>query len=94
VVRRFLTFLIVLIVLTNTPVQVRAEPFPGGIPYHEGKLTRFRTRANTDTLQNNHNILQGVADPSLRLTQPQMELFDQWIQKVHPHRLRLLFCLR
>jgi glycosyltransferase involved in cell wall biosynthesis len=29
--------------------------------------------------KNNHNILQGVADPSLRLTQAQQDQFTQWI---------------
>ena len=33
------------------------------------------------TTKNNHNILQGVADPSLRLTQEQREQFDSWILK-------------
>ncbi|KAH9930914.1 trehalose phosphorylase [Fomitopsis serialis] len=33
------------------------------------------------TTKNNHNILQGVADPSLRLTAEQKEQFDQWILK-------------
>lgn len=33
------------------------------------------------TTKNNHNILQGVADPSLRLTKEQKELFDAWILK-------------
>ncbi|KAG8835729.1 hypothetical protein FRC17_001520 [Serendipita sp. 399] len=31
------------------------------------------------TTKNNHNILQGVADPSLRLTAAQQEQFTQWI---------------
>ncbi|KAG8767816.1 hypothetical protein FRC15_005458 [Serendipita sp. 397] len=31
------------------------------------------------TTKNNHNILQGVADPSLRLTQAQQDQFTQWI---------------
>lgn len=33
------------------------------------------------TTKNNHNILQGVADPSLRLTEPQKAAFEAWIQK-------------
>ena len=33
------------------------------------------------TTKNNHNILQGVADPSLRLTKEQKENFDAWILK-------------
>ena len=33
------------------------------------------------TTKNNHNILQGVADPNLRLTQPQKDAFDEWILK-------------
>ena len=31
--------------------------------------------------KNNHNILQGVAAPSLRLTQENKDIFDQWIYK-------------
>lgn len=31
--------------------------------------------------KNNHNILQGVADPSLRLTAENKALFDEWIKK-------------
>jgi len=33
------------------------------------------------TTKNNHNILQGVASPDLRLTQEQMDAFDAWILK-------------
>jgi hypothetical protein len=33
------------------------------------------------TTKNNHNILQGVADPNLRLTKEQKENFDAWILK-------------
>jgi hypothetical protein len=33
------------------------------------------------TTKNNHNILQGVADPNLRLTQEQQDQFDAWILK-------------
>ncbi len=33
------------------------------------------------TTKNNHNILQGVADPSLRLTKEQKDNFDAWILK-------------
>lgn len=33
------------------------------------------------TTKNNHNILQGVAAPSLRLTQEQKTNFDEWIYK-------------
>ena len=33
------------------------------------------------TTKNNHNILQGVADPNLRLTHDQKENFDAWILK-------------
>lgn len=33
------------------------------------------------TTKNNHNILQGVADPNLRLTKDAMENFDAWILK-------------
>ena len=33
------------------------------------------------TTKNNHNILQGVADPNLRLTQEAKDNFDAWILK-------------
>ncbi|KAF7796734.1 hypothetical protein EIP86_007917 [Pleurotus ostreatoroseus] len=33
------------------------------------------------TTKNNHNILQGVADPSLRLTKEEKDAFDAWILK-------------
>jgi hypothetical protein len=33
------------------------------------------------TTKNNHNILQGVAAPTLRLTQEQKDGFDAWILK-------------
>ena len=33
------------------------------------------------TTKNNHNILQGVAPPTLRLTQEQKDNFDAWILK-------------
>ena len=33
------------------------------------------------TTKNNHNILQGVADPNLRLTKEAKENFDSWILK-------------
>lgn len=33
------------------------------------------------TTKNNHNILQGVASPDLRLTQAQKDNFDAWILK-------------
>lgn len=33
------------------------------------------------TTKNNHNILQGVADASLRLTQENKDQFDAWILK-------------
>jgi len=33
------------------------------------------------TTKNNHNILQGVAKPDLRLTQDAKDQFDAWIQK-------------
>jgi hypothetical protein len=33
------------------------------------------------TTKNNHNILQGVARPDLRLTQAAKDQFDAWIQK-------------
>jgi hypothetical protein len=33
------------------------------------------------TTKNNHNILQGVARPDLRLTREAKDQFDAWIQK-------------
>src|SRR6267154_5159260 len=33
------------------------------------------------TTKNNHNILQGVAAPTLRLNQEQKDGFDAWIRK-------------
>jgi hypothetical protein len=33
------------------------------------------------TTKNNHNILQGVSAPTLRLTQEQRDNFDSWILK-------------
>ena len=33
------------------------------------------------TTKNNHNILQGVADPNLRLTKEAKDNFDAWILK-------------
>lgn len=33
------------------------------------------------TTKNNHNVLQGVAPPDLRLTDEQKEAFDAWILK-------------
>ena len=33
------------------------------------------------TTKNNHNILQGVARPDLRLTQDKKDAFDAWILK-------------
>jgi hypothetical protein len=33
------------------------------------------------TTKNNHNILQGVAAPDLRLTQEAKDAFDAWIYK-------------
>jgi len=31
--------------------------------------------------KNNHNILQGVADPGLRLTEKQIEMLDDWCKQ-------------
>jgi len=72
-----------------------STPQGGGVALMRHALIRFLAALDVDCTwyvpnpspavfritKNNHNILQGVADPSLRLTQPQMELFDQWIQK-------------
>lgn len=33
------------------------------------------------TTKNNHNILQGVANPGIRLTEQERQTFDHWIEK-------------
>ncbi|GJJ12018.1 hypothetical protein Clacol_006256 [Clathrus columnatus] len=45
------------------------------------KIGFFSSTPQGGTTKNNHNILQGVADPSLRLTEPQKVAFEAWIQK-------------
>ncbi|KZT74138.1 glycosyltransferase family 4 protein [Daedalea quercina L-15889] len=70
-----------------------STPQGGGVALMRHALVRFFTALDVDaawyvpnpspavfrTTKNNHNILQGVADPSLRLTAEQKGQFDQWI---------------
>ncbi|OSX64779.1 glycosyltransferase family 4 protein [Postia placenta MAD-698-R-SB12] len=72
-----------------------STPQGGGVALMRHALIRFFSALDVDaawyvpnpspsvfrTTKNNHNILQGVADPSLRLTQEQKDQFDQWILK-------------
>ncbi|PCH38476.1 glycosyltransferase family 4 protein [Wolfiporia cocos MD-104 SS10] len=72
-----------------------STPQGGGVALMRHALIRFFNALDVDaawyvpnpspsvfrTTKNNHNILQGVADPKLRLTQEQKENFDQWILK-------------
>ncbi|KAF8522124.1 trehalose phosphorylase [Hysterangium stoloniferum] len=72
-----------------------STPQGGGVALMRHALIRFLDLLDVDaawyvpnpspavfrTTKNNHNILQGVADPSLRLTKPQATAFDEWIQK-------------
>ncbi|KIJ34612.1 glycosyltransferase family 4 protein [Sphaerobolus stellatus SS14] len=72
-----------------------STPQGGGVALMRHALIRFLDLLDVDaawyvpnpspavfrTTKNNHNILQGVADPSLRFTEPQKIAFDQWIQK-------------
>ncbi|KZT11205.1 glycosyltransferase family 4 protein [Laetiporus sulphureus 93-53] len=72
-----------------------STPQGGGVALMRHALIRFFQALDVDaawyvpnpspsvfrTTKNNHNILQGVADPSLRLTQDQKENFDAWILK-------------
>ncbi|TFY53615.1 hypothetical protein EVJ58_g9355 [Rhodofomes roseus] len=72
-----------------------STPQGGGVALMRHALVRFFSALDVDaawyvpnpspavfrTTKNNHNILQGVADPSLRLTKEQQEQFDQWILK-------------
>ncbi|KAI0048555.1 glycosyltransferase family 4 protein [Auriscalpium vulgare] len=72
-----------------------STPQGGGVALMRHALIRFLTALDVDaawyvpnpspsvfrTTKNNHNILQGVAPPSLRLTQDAKDNFDQWILK-------------
>ncbi|THH06404.1 hypothetical protein EW146_g9622 [Bondarzewia mesenterica] len=72
-----------------------STPQGGGVALMRHALIRFLTALDVDvawyvpnpspsvfrTTKNNHNILQGVAPPSLRLTQDAKDNFDAWIQK-------------
>ncbi|KAG5985637.1 hypothetical protein E4U52_001104, partial [Claviceps spartinae] len=72
-----------------------STPQGGGVALMRHALIRFLTALDVDaawyvpnpspsvfrTTKNNHNILQGVAAPDLRLTQEQKEGFDAWITK-------------
>lgn len=76
-------------VSTNSRHAVRVNVDPPHAP--EKEWTPFLTSCRRyvpnpspsvfRTTKNNHNILQGVADPSLRLTKDQKENFDAWILK-------------
>jgi len=72
-----------------------STPQGGGVALMRHALIRFLRLLDVDaawyvpnpspavfrTTKNNHNILQGVADPSLRLTDPAKKAFDEWITK-------------
>ncbi|THG95034.1 hypothetical protein EW026_g6546 [Hermanssonia centrifuga] len=72
-----------------------STPQGGGVALMRHALIRFFNILDVDcawyvpnpspsvfrTTKNNHNILQGVADPSLRLTKEQKDNFDAWILK-------------
>jgi glycosyltransferase involved in cell wall biosynthesis len=72
-----------------------STPQGGGVALMRHALIRFLTALDVDvawyvpnpspsvfrTTKNNHNILQGVAPPDLRLTQGAKAQFDAWIQK-------------
>lgn len=72
-----------------------ATPQGGGVALMRHALIRFLSLLDVDcawyvpnpspwvfrTTKNNHNILQGVAAPTLRLTQEQKDGFDAWILK-------------
>ena len=72
-----------------------STPQGGGVALMRHALIRFLTALDVDvawyvpnpspsvfrTTKNNHNILQGVASPDLRLTQAQKDNFDAWILK-------------
>ncbi|KAJ7905349.1 trehalose phosphorylase [Mycena olivaceomarginata] len=72
-----------------------STPQGGGVALMRHALIRFLTLLDVDaawyvpnpsptvfrTTKNNHNILQGVAPPDLRLTQENKDRFDEWILK-------------
>ncbi|KAI5124495.1 hypothetical protein M0805_003022 [Coniferiporia weirii] len=72
-----------------------STPQGGGVALMRHALIRFLNLLDVDaawyvpnpspsvfrTTKNNHNILQGVAAPDLRLTQEAKDNFDQWIYK-------------
>ncbi|KAJ7632483.1 trehalose phosphorylase [Roridomyces roridus] len=72
-----------------------STPQGGGVALMRHALIRFLTALDVDvawyvpnpspkvfrTTKNNHNILQGVAPPELRLTQENKDAFDEWILK-------------
>ncbi|EJD52898.1 trehalose phosphorylase [Auricularia subglabra TFB-10046 SS5] len=72
-----------------------STPQGGGVALMRHALIRFLRLLDVDaawyvpnpspavfrTTKDNHNILQGVADKSLRLTDPKKKAFDEWIQK-------------
>ncbi|KAI0702342.1 trehalose phosphorylase [Cytidiella melzeri] len=72
-----------------------STPQGGGVALMRHALIRFFNALDVDcawyvpnpspsvfrTTKNNHNILQGVADPKLRLTKEQKDNFDAWILK-------------
>lgn len=72
-----------------------STPQGGGVALMRHALIRFLTALDVDvawyvpnpspsvfrTTKNNHNILQGVAAPDLRLTQAAKDQFDAWILK-------------
>ncbi|KAI0328121.1 trehalose synthase [Cubamyces sp. BRFM 1775] len=72
-----------------------STPQGGGVALMRHALIRFFNLLDVDaawyvpnpsptvfrTTKNNHNILQGVADPSLRLTKEAKDNFDAWILK-------------
>ncbi|KIJ16736.1 glycosyltransferase family 4 protein [Paxillus involutus ATCC 200175] len=72
-----------------------STPQGGGVALMRHALIRFLTALDVDvawyvpnpspsvfrTTKNNHNILQGVASPDLRLTQEAKDQFDAWILK-------------
>jgi alpha,alpha-trehalose phosphorylase (configuration-retaining) len=72
-----------------------STPQGGGVALMRHAIIRFLTALDVDaawyvpnpspsvfrTTKNNHNILQGVAPPDLRLTQEAKDAFDAWISK-------------
>lgn len=72
-----------------------STPQGGGVALMRHALIRFLDLLDVDaawyvpnpspsvfrTTKNNHNILQGVSAPTLRLTQEQRDNFDSWIHK-------------